>query len=163
MDEIKQSIEDAKQELALLQAEIDTLKARKSIIQCIREDFSQEPAVSVLKRKVYHKFGCKEPPKTAVTIWEHDFEQLARQAHSSAWLEMKISELKRLGDRLWYQLNQKELLKAAIQRAEEAEIRCRSLEQELFQSMADRIQTDYDQDEGADREIDYPDWDDREY
>ena len=38
MDEINQAIEAAKQELAILEAEIATLKARKSIIECIRKD-----------------------------------------------------------------------------------------------------------------------------
>ena len=53
------------------------------------------------------------------------------------------------------------MLKAAIQRAEEAEIRCRSLEQQLSQAKTERAQA-YDLDDGADREIDYPDWDDRQ-
>ena len=51
MDEINQAIEAARQELAMLQAEIDTLRARKSVIECIRETFAQEQPVSVLKRK----------------------------------------------------------------------------------------------------------------
>ena len=36
MDEINQAIEAAKAELAMLQAEIATLKAKKSILQWIR-------------------------------------------------------------------------------------------------------------------------------
>ena len=155
MDEINQAIEAARQELAMLQAEIDTLRARKSIIECIRETFSQARPVSVLKRKRRRKV-------VEVTILEQDYEQLTQQAHSAAWIEQKISELQRIGDRLWHQLNQKEMLKAAIQRAEEAEIRCRSLEQQLSQARAERIQA-YDLDDGAEREIDYPDWDDREH
>ena len=154
MDEINQAIEAARQELAMLQAEIDTLRARKSIIECIRETFSQARPVSVLKRKRRRKV-------VEVTIAEEDLENLQTQAHSAAWIEQKISELQRIGDRLWHQLNQKEMLKAAIQRAEEAEIRCRSLEQQLSHARAERTQA-YELDEGADREIDYPDWDDRQ-
>ena len=154
MDELNQAIEAARQELAILQAEIDTLRARKSIIECIRETFSQARPVSVLKRKRRRKV-------VEVTISEEDLENLQTQTHSAAWIEQKISELQRIGDRLWHQLNQKEMLKAAIQRAEEAEIRCRSLEQQLFQARAERIQA-YDLDDGADREIDYPDWADRQ-
>ena len=52
MDEINQAIEAAKAELAMLQAEIATLKAKKSIVECIREAFAQAQPVSVLKRKV---------------------------------------------------------------------------------------------------------------
>ena len=154
MDEINQAIEAARQELAMLQAEIDTLRARKSIIECIRETFSQARPVSVLKRKRRRKV-------VEVTISEEDLENLQTQAHSAAWIEQKISELQRIGDRLWHQLNQKEMLKAAIQRAEEAEIRCRSLEQQLSQARAERTQA-YDLDDGADREIDPITWDDRE-
>ena len=55
MDEINQAIEAAKQELAILEAEIATLKARKSIIECIRKDYSREPLTGVLKRKVRRK------------------------------------------------------------------------------------------------------------
>ena len=160
MDEMESKIDAARQELAMIQAEIETLKARRSIIECIRETFAQAQPVSVLKRKVRHRpLGSKEPPQVEVTIQEQDYEQLIQQARSVAWIEQKISELQRIGDRLWHQLNQKEMLKAAIQRAEEAEIRYRRLEQQLSQA---RTQADYDLDDGADREIDYPDWDDRE-
>lgn len=160
MDELQQAIEAAKQELAMLQAEIDTLRARRSIIECIRETFAQARPVSVLKRKVRRRpLGSTEPPQAEVTILEQDFEQLTQQARSAAWIEQKISELQRIGDHLWHQLNQKEMLKAAIQRAEEAEIRCRSLEQQLSYA---RTQADYDLDDGTDREIDPLAWDDRE-
>ena len=161
MDEFENIINSSKQELALLQAEIETLKARKSIIECIRETFAKARPVSVLKRKVRRRpLGSKEPPQVEVTILEHDYEQLIQQARSVAWIEQKISELQRIGDRLWHQLNQKEMLKAAIQRAEAAEIQCRRLEQQLTQA---RTQVSYDLDEGADREIDPLTWDDREH
>ena len=160
MDEINQAIEAAKQELAMLQAEIDTLKVRRSIIECIRETFAQAHPVSVLKRKVRRRpLGSTELPQAEVTILEQDYEQLIQQARSVAWIEQKISELQRIGDRLWHQLNQKEMLKAAIQRAEAAEIQCRRLEQQLTQA---RTQAEYDLDDGADRELDPLTWDDRE-
>ena len=154
MDEINQAIEAAKQELAMLQAEIDTLRARKSVIECIRETFVQEQPVSVLKRRVQHKTA-------EVTILETDFERLSEQAKSAAWVEMKLSELKRLGDTLWHKLNQKEALKAAIQRAEEAELRYRRLEYEMEQLRNQPSQTIDIEDDG-DREIDYLEMDDRE-
>ena len=161
MDEINQAIEAAKQELAMLQAEIDTLKVRQSIIECIRETFAQAHPVSVLKRKVRRRpLGSTELPQAEVTILEQDYEQLIQQARSVTWIEQKISELQRIGDRLWHQLNQKEMLKAAIQRAEAAEIQCRRLEQQLSQA---RTQVSYDLDEGADREIDPLTWDDRQH
>lgn len=160
MDEINQAIEAAKQELAMLQAEIDTLKVRRSIIECIRETFAQAHPVSVLKRKVRRRpLGSTELPQAEVTILEQDYEQLIQQARSVTWIEQKISELQRIGDRLWHQLNQKEMLKASIQRAEAAEIQCRRLEQQLSQA---RVQAEYDLDDGADRELDPLTWDDRE-
>lgn len=160
MDELNQAIEAAKQELAMLQAEIDTLKVRQSIIECIRETFAQAHPVSVLKRKVRRRpLGSTELPQAEVTILEQDYEQLIQQARSVTWIEQKISELQRIGDRLWHQLNQKEMLKAAIQRAEAAEIQCRRLEQQLSQA---RVQAGYDLDDGADRELDPLTWDDRE-
>ena len=155
MDELENIMAAARQELAMLQAEIETLKARKSIIECIRETFAQAHPVSVLKRKDRRKV-------VEVTILEQDYEQLTQQAHSAAWIEQKISELQRIGDRLWHQLNQREMLKAAIHRAEEAEIRCRRLEQQLSQAMAARTEPDYDLDDGAGREIDPYTWEDRE-
>ena len=162
MDELTELIDAARQELAMLQAEIETLKARRSIIECIRETFGQAQPVSVLKRKVRRRaFGSTEPSQAEVTILEQDFEQLTKQARSTAWVEQKIAELQRIGDRLWHQLNQKEMLKAAIQRAEAAEIQCRRLEQQL--SQAKRTQVAYDLEDGAEREIDYPSWDDREH
>ena len=161
MDEIESKIDAARQELAMIQAEIETLKARRSIIECIRETFAQAQPVSVLKQKTRRRaLGSKEPPQVEVTILEQDYEQLTQQARSAAWVEQKISELQRIGDRLWHQLNQKEMLKAAIRRAEQAEIQCRRLEQQL--SQANRTQVSYDMDNGADREIDPFTWDDRE-
>ena len=161
MDELQSKIDAARQELAMIQAEIETLKARRSIVECIRENFAQAQPVSVLKRKTRRRaLGSKEPPQVEVTILEQDYEQLTQQARSAAWVEQKISELQRIGDRLWQQLNQKEMLKAAIRRAEQAEIQCRRLEQQL--SQANRTQVSYDMDNGADREIDPFTWDDRE-
>ena len=107
MDEINQVIEAAKQELAILEAEIATLKARKSIIECIREAFAQGQPVSVLKRKVRRK-GVE------ITITEADFQRLTQQAKSADWIERKLAELQSIGDRLWRKLNQKEALKAAL-------------------------------------------------
>ena len=159
MDEINQAIEAAKQELAMLQAEIDTLKARKSIVECIRETFAQEQPVSVLKRKVRRN-------SVEITITEADFLRLKERAKSVDWIETKLSELKRIGDRLWHQLNRKEALKAAIQRAEDAELHCRRLEYEMEQLRNQPPQV-YDLEDDGDREIDYlelddPELDDRE-
>ena len=79
MDEINQAIEAARQELAMLQAEIDTLRARKSVIECIRETFAQEQPVSVLKRKVRRN-------SVEITITETDFQKLKERARSAAWV-----------------------------------------------------------------------------
>ena len=159
MDEINQAIEAAKAELAMLQAEIATLKAKKSIVECIRETFSQAQPVSVLKRKSRRKV-------VEITITEADFQQLKDKAKSAEWIERKLSELQRIGDRLWYKLNQAETLKAAIRRAEDAELRCRQLEYEMKQLRNQPPQV-YNLEDDGDREIDYlelddPDLDERE-
>jgi len=157
MDEINQAIEAARQELAMLQAEIDTLRARKSIVECLRETFAQARPVSVLKRKVRRK-GVE------ITITETDFQILKGQAQSADWVERKLSELKNLGDHLWHKLNQKEALKAAIQRAADAEYRCRCLENEIEKFLTPPVQ-ECELDEDGDREIDPTqaiEWDDRE-
>ncbi len=159
MDDINQAVEAAKQELAMLQAEIATLKARKSIVECIREAFAQGQPVSVLKRKTRRK-------AVEITITEADFQRLKDKAQSAEWIERKLSELQRVGDRLWHKLNQAEALKAAIRRAEEAELHCRRLEFEVEQLRNQPSQV-YDLEDDGDREIDYlelddPDLDDRE-
>ena len=156
MDEnLTQAINEARQELAMLQAEIDTLKARKSIVECIREVFSQGQPVSVLKRKV-RRNGAE------ITIAEADFQKLTQQAKSVDWIERKLAELKNIGDHLWHKLNQKEVLKAALRLAEDAEYRCRSLENEIDQLLNPPAQ-EYALDDDGDREIDYPEMDDREH
>ena len=152
MDEINQAIEAAKAELAMLQAEIATLKAKKSIVECIREAFAQAQPVSVLKRKVRRS-------SVEITITEADFERLKEQSRSVTWIERKLTELQQLGDRLWYKLNQAEALKAAIRRAEDAELRCRQLEYEMEQLRNQPPQV-YDLEDDGDREIDYLDLDD---
>ena len=164
----QQIVEELKQEISLLQAEIETLKAKKSIAECIRESFAQERPVRVLKRKVRHRaIGSKNPPQVEITILESDYEQLIEQAKSTAWVERKLSELRSLGDRLWHKMNHSAVLQDAIRRAENAEISCRALRQEVEQLKSQPVQ-EYevyeevyiDDDEG--REIDYPSFDDRE-
>ena len=164
----QQIVEELKQEISLLQAEIETLKAKKSIAKCIRESFAQERPVRVLKRKVRHRaIGSKNPPQVEITILESDYEQLIEQAKSTAWVERKLSELRNLGDRLWHKMNHSTVLQDAIRRAESAEISCRALRQEVEQLKSQPVQ-EYevyeevyiDDDEG--REIDDPSFDDRE-
>ena len=165
----QQTIEELKQEISLLQAEIETLKAKKSIAECIRESFAQERPVRVLKRKVRHKtIGSKNPPQVEITILESDYEQLLEQAKSAAWVERKLSELKNLGDRLWHKMNHSAVLQDAIRRAESAEITCRALRQEGEQLKTPPVQEydvcyDVSMDDDEGREIDYPSFDDREF
>ena len=129
-----QKIEAARQELAMVQAELDTLRARKSIAECIRETFSQVQPVQIIKRKVRRRpFGSKEEPQVEVTILETDFQRLKEQVQSTDWIKKKLSELKHLGDSLWHQMNQKAILQDAIRRAESAEICCRSLQKQIEQ------------------------------
>ncbi len=153
-DDVSQDIEAARQELAMLQAEIETLKARKSLVECVREAFSKEIQIKVLKRRV-------RKDSVVITITEADFLRLKEQATSAAWVEQKLSELKRLGDSLWHKLDGLAILKAAIQRAKEAEIRCRVLEHEIDRLKAEPVQ-EFDMDDDGNREIDYQDYDDRE-
>ena len=165
----QQTIEELKQEISALQAEIETLKAKKSIAECIRESFAQERPVRVLKRKVRHKtIGSKNPPQVEITILESDYEQLLEQAKSTAWVERKLSELKSLGDRLWHNMNHSAVLQDAIRRAESAEITCRALRQEVEQLKSQPVQEyeAYEEvyiDDDESREIDYPSFDDREF
>ena len=164
MDDINynKKIEAARQELAMVQAELDTLRARKSIAECIRETFSQTQPVQIIKRKVRRKpFGIKEEPQVEITILETDFQRLKEQVQSTDWIKKKLSELKHLGDSLWQQMNQKAILQDAIHRAESAEICCRSLQKQI-EHLTAQLAQEYDQDDGADREIDYPQYDDRE-
>ena len=157
-----QKIEAARQELAMVQAELDTLRARKSIAECIRETFSQTQPVQIIKRKVRRKpFGIKEEPQVEITILETDFQRLKEQVQSTDWIKKKLSELKHLGDSLWQQMNQKAILQDAIHRAESAEICCRSLQKQI-EHLTAQLAQEYDQDDGADREIDYPQFNDRE-
>ena len=165
----QQTIEELKQEISLLQAEIETLKAKKSIAECIRESFAQERPVRVLKRKVRHKtIGSKNPPQVEITILESDYEQLLEQAKSTAWVERKLSELKSLGDRLWHNMNHSTVLQDAIRRAESAELSCRALRQEVEQLKSQPVQEyeAYEEvyiDDDESRELDYPSFDDREF
>ena len=164
----QQIVEELKQEISLLQAEIETLKAKKSIAECIRESFAQERPVRVLKRKVRYKaIGSKNPPQVEITILESDYEQLMEQAKSTAWVERKLSELQSLGDRLWHKMNHSAVLQDAIRRAESAEITCRALRQEVEQLKTPPVQEydvcyDVSMDDDEGREIDYPSFDDRE-
>lgn len=167
-DNIKAEIETARQELASIQAEIETLRTKKTVIDCIREAYSKEIDIKILKRKSVKPIGSKNPPVSEITILESDFQMLMAQAQSAAWIERKIKELKYRGEQIWLMLQEKEVIKCIIQRTEAAEQRCRALEAELEQLQ--RLlcyQTPQppqycDTDDGADREIDYLGYDDFE-
>ena len=164
MDEITKQIEAAKQELVTLQAEIETLRAKKSIAECVREAYSVGMPIRVLKRKVRKPLGRNAEPVVEVTLLESDYQRLTQMARSSSWVERKLAELQHLGEKLWHKLNQSTILRDAIQRAEEAEIRCRSLEQQLAQVMAaqDRPHADFDTEDDIERELSELDFNDRE-
>lgn len=164
MDEINTQVEAARQELAALQAEIETLRAKKSIAECVREAYSVGMPIRVLKRKVRKPLGRNTEPVVEVTLLESDYQQLTEMAHSSSWVERKLAEMQHLGEKLWHKLNQSAILRDAIQRAEEAEIRCRCLEQQLAQVMAaqDRPHADFDIEDDMERELSELDFDDRE-
>lgn len=164
MDEINTQVEAARQELAALQAEIETLRAKKSIAECVREAYSVGMPIRILKRKVRKPLGRNTEPVVEVTLLESDYQQLTEMAHSSSWVERKLAEMQHLGEKLWHKLNQSAILRDAIQRAEEAEIRCRCLEQQLAQVMAaqDRPHADFDIEDDMERELSELDFDDRE-
>ena len=164
MDEINTQIEAARQELAALQAEIETLRAKKSIAECVREAYSVGMPIRVLKRKVKKPLGRNAESVVEVTLLESDYQRLTEMARSSSWVERKLTELQHLGEKLWHKLNQSAILRDAIQRAEEAEIRCRSLEQQLAQVMAaqDRPHDDFDMEDDIERELSELDFNDRE-
>ncbi len=153
-DDFSQEIDAARQELAMLQAEIETLRARKSIVECVREAYSKDIQTKVLKRKVNK--DC-----VVIEIAESDFLRLKEQAKSAAWVEQKLTDLNRLGSILLRKLNHQELVKAAIQRRKDAEFRCRVLERELDRLKAEPTQNYYMDDE-SDREIECLEYDDRE-
>ena len=93
-----EKIEAARMELEIVQAELDTLRARKSIAECIRETFSQVQPVQIIKRKVRRRpFGSKEEPQVEITILETDFQRLKEQVQSTDWIKKKLSELKHFG------------------------------------------------------------------
>ncbi len=162
--------EELRSEIALLQAEIETLKARKSLVECVREAFSKEIPTNNYRRQYRKRLGRNAALLLEIVLPEADYNQLVQQAQCAAWIEQRLAELKRIGNEYWQKLNALAIVKTLLERAERAEAECERLREQLGKMKAaqeqqakQEAQDYYDQEDGSDLEIDGPEWDDREY
>jgi hypothetical protein len=139
---------DLQAEAVKLRAEIETLKAQKSLVECVREAYSKDIIKpKVLQRRVrYKKVDGKKEAFTEVTITEAELNYLISMATNRAFVEEKITELKKLGDQLWHKLNQTELYKTALEletRNKILQANYKSLEKQLYEMREQELQEPY--------------------
>ncbi len=134
---MENEILEAEQKLTELKAEIETLKAKKSLVECVREAYSKEiKQPKVIERRIRHKkVDGRKQAFTEVVISEVEFMELCNLASNRAFIEDKITELKRLGDKLWYALNQSEIYKHSLEMQKQNQLlraEIKSLEAEIL-------------------------------
>lgn len=134
---MENEILNAEQQLIELRAEIETLKAQKSLVECVREAYSKEikqPKV-IERRTRYKKINGKKEAYTEVIISEVEFIELCKLATDRAFIEVKIAELKRLGDKLWHAVNQSEIYQRSLKTERENQLlkaEIKALNDEIF-------------------------------
>lgn len=111
-----QDICELNAEMESLKAEIETLKMKKSLVECVRESYSKDLTLKILQRRTrYKKVNGVKEPFCEVTVSEAELNSLLEIATGRASIDEKISELKKLGDRLWHELSQTELYKRSVE------------------------------------------------
>jgi chromosome segregation ATPase len=144
--EQSQAIDAARAEIEEVRAERDTLRDQNSVSRTIQEDVQQpDRPIQAEYLPARKNLAGKVVEAEAVKISRSDYEWLRERAEKA--------ERQTRADAITI----KDLTRRA-ERAEDAEIRYRRLEQQLSQA---RTQADYDMDDGTDREIDPLTWDDR--
>ena len=136
--ELVQSIAKTEQEYKELQDSFETLKAQKSLSQAVMEAYTDED----LQIEVQHTPAKKNPitkqeTPAQVTMTEAHYLVLKERAAAVDWVKIAMVELKRMGDKLTRELNQRRRVAELQERATSAEIAARAAEVNLANARAE--------------------------
>lgn len=144
------------EDIAELNAKLETIKTDIRIEETMREAFSKDLTPKILRRRErYKRINGVKVPCTEVTIYESQLNDYVNLANNEAQIKENHEKLKTLGARLKRENSQTELYKRCIEA--EAEIKRLKMENMLLQAKVkerDREITEiYTQ--GAEPYIDY--------
>lgn len=139
LEEIKQQIlerkeeaEKTEKELEQIKIEYETIRAQKSLSECVRMAYNEsDHEIEVLERQEEKKLLNGKIKPSTVTIQESDFKELKMRAMASDLMRQAFERLKLLGDKLMREVNQKRRIQEAEQKRQEAERLYKSCEMEL--------------------------------
>lgn len=132
------SIAQKEQEYLKLQDDFETLKAQKSLSQsvleaCVETDLNIEVEIIPAKKNPITK---QETPERAI-IKKSDYDLMQKRIGVTDWIIKALKELKRTGEKLTRELNQRRRVAELQERANSAEIEARAAEVELANAKAE--------------------------
>ena len=129
---LAQDIAKKEQEYAELEDKFETLKAQKSLSQAVMEAYTEEELEIEVQRTPAKKNPItKQETPAQVTIAEADYLVLKERAVAADWLKKALLELRRTGEKLTRELNQRRRVAELQERAASAEIAARAAEVNL--------------------------------
>ena len=129
---LAQDIAKKEQEYAELEDKFETLKAQKSLSQAVMEAYTEEELEIEVQRTPAKKNPItKQETPAQVTIAEADYLVLKERAVAADWLKKALVELRRTGEKLTRELNQRRRVAELQERAASAEIAARAAEVNL--------------------------------
>ncbi len=144
------------EDIAELNAKLETIKTDIRIEETMREAFSKDLTPKILRRRErYKRVNGVKVPFTEVTIYESQLNDYVNLANNEAQIKQNHEKLKTLGAQLKRENSQTELYKRCVEA--EAEIKRLKMENRLLQAKVrerDREIAEM-QTQGAEPYIDY--------
>lgn len=135
---LAQDIAKKEQEYAELEDKFETLKAQKSLSQAVMEAYTEEELEIEVQRTPAKKNPItKQETPAQVTIAEADYLVLKERAVAADWLKKALVELRRTGEKLTRELNQRRRVAELQERTTSAEIAARAAEVNLANARAE--------------------------
>lgn len=130
--ERKEEADNQEKELEQIKIEYETIKAQKSLSECVQTAYKQpEHKIEVLEQQPQKKLLNGQIKPSTVTIKESDFQELKQRAMASDWIRRALADLKLMGAKLMREVNQKRRIQEAEYKSQEAERLYRTTEKEL--------------------------------
>ena len=121
------------EDIAELNAKLETIKTDIRIEETMREAFSKDLTPKILRRRErYKRINGVKVPCTEVTIYESQLNDYVNLANNEAQIKQNHEKLKTLGAQLKRENSQTELYKRCVEA--EAEIKRLKMENRLLQA-----------------------------
>ena len=135
---MSQEIAEQEQAFAELQDSYETLRAQKSLSQAVMEAYNgEELEIEVQRTPAKTNPITKQTTPAQVTMTEADYLMLKERAAATTWIRRALENLRHMGERLTYELNQRRRVAELQERAASAEVAARAAELNLANAKAE--------------------------